>query len=77
MTEPAPPEVDAVLAAARRADWPALRLLLHPYLRWTDAGGQTTRGRTKVLARLQAQPPSGAPRAWELRDGQVYRWREG
>jgi len=66
---------EPVLAAARVGDWDRLRLLLHPYLRWTDGSGSVTTGRTRVLdawRRLGAPPE---PLAVELRDGQVYRWR--
>jgi hypothetical protein len=68
--------IDDVLEAIARADTERLRLLLHPYLHWTDPAGSTTRGRIKVLARLAEAPPAGPPRAYELRDGQVYRWSE-
>ncbi|WP_433297062.1 hypothetical protein ACQPZQ_17615 [Pseudonocardia sp. CA-142604] len=63
----------AVLAAAERQDWPTVRLLLHPYLHWTQ-DGVALRGRTTVMARLTAQPHLTAPATYELRDGQVYRW---
>ncbi len=69
--------VDRTLDAIRAADWVHLRLLLHPSLHWSTAGGTTIRGRTKVLARLLDFPPVGPPRSHELRDGQVYRWVEG
>jgi hypothetical protein len=62
-------------AAIVAGDWSAVRLLLHPYLVWTDTNGGTIRGRKQVLAMLehaaQAPPPA---RAIELRDGQIYRW---
>jgi hypothetical protein len=58
-------------------DWPTLRLLLHPYLHWTGPDDVTIRGRTKVLAMLTARPnPPESPASVELRDNQVYRWRE-
>ena len=60
-------------AAFDGGDWEALRLLLHPYLHWTEAG-TTIRGRTNVLARLRDSNRLPAPRAIELRDDQVYRW---
>jgi hypothetical protein len=44
------------------------------YLHWTDADGTTVRGRTNVVARLQAAVELAQPRLVELRDGQVYRW---
>jgi hypothetical protein len=68
---------DEVLAAIARRDEAALRALLHPYLHWTDAVGETVRGRTKVRARIRASPPPGPPASVELRDGQVYRWVQG
>ena len=61
-------EVRQVLDAVDRRDWPRLRLLLHPYLHWTEAG-RTVRGRTKVLALLQARPVLDRPESVELRDG--------
>jgi hypothetical protein len=65
-----------VLDAVERREWERLRLLLHPYLHWTDAAGATMRGRTNVMARLRDAPAVSAPAWYELRDGQVYRWRE-
>ena len=66
-----------VLEAHERREWERLRLLLHPYLHWTDAAGSTLRGRTNVLARLtDSAAPLAAPQTYELRDGQVYRWEE-
>lgn len=56
-------------------DWNLVRLLLHPYLHWTDLEGTTTRGREQVLAMLkQATRIPAAARSIELRDGQIYRW---
>ncbi|HEV2376643.1 MAG TPA: nuclear transport factor 2 family protein [Streptosporangiaceae bacterium] len=62
-------------AAIVAGDWGAVRLLLHPYLHWTDSTGKTIRGREKVLALLEHadQAPPQA-RSIELRDGQIYRW---
>ena len=72
--------MDEVTRAAHHAmlerDWEGLRLMLHPYLHWTTADGTQLRGRTKVMTRLRAVPPSAKPAAVELRDGQIYRWRE-
>jgi hypothetical protein len=65
-----------VLDAVARGDRDRLRLLLHPYLRWTTADGRTVTGRTNVLALLDDRPPAAPPRSHELRDGQVYRWVE-
>lgn len=64
-----------VLDAAARDDRAALVQLLHPYLHWTE-GGRTVRGRKNVFARLAAGPPVGPPAAYELRDGQIYRWTD-
>ena len=52
-----------------------MRLLLHPYLHWTGPDGVTVRGRTKVLALLDATGGPTPAAAVELRDGQIYRWR--
>lgn len=60
-------------AAIERRDWDVLKLLLHPYLHWSE-GGVTIRGRTKVLAHLENAAPQGPPGSCELRDGQIYRW---
>jgi hypothetical protein len=62
------------VAAIEERDWNRLRPLLHPYLHWTGADGETVRGRVQVLRRLEGWPPSGPPARYELRDGQVYRW---
>ena len=68
--------VRAVYAALADRDWAALRMLLHPYLHWTDADGVTVRGRTKVLALLGEEAQSSdRPTSVELRDGQIYRWQ--
>lgn len=64
---------DALEAAARR-DWDDLRLKLHPYVRWKPASGNTLSGRNAVLAMLAGSPPPTEPAAYELRDGQIYRW---
>ena len=81
MKDDDPALVDEVVRAAQRAmleqDWDELHLMLHPYLQWTTADGDRLRGRTKVMARLQAvAPPPSEPIAVELRDGQIYRWQE-
>jgi hypothetical protein len=72
--------VDEVSRAAHAAmgarDWATVRLLLHPYLHWTDASGRTIRGRTNVLAMLENSDPPDEPDSIELRDGQIYRWLE-
>lgn len=63
-------------AAMVAGDWNLVRLLLHPYLQWTDLEGTTIRGREQVLAMLKqtTRMPAEA-RSIELRDGQIYRWR--
>jgi hypothetical protein len=66
--------VEHVLEAARRGDWEAVGLALHPYLHWVGADGATLRGRKKVLAMLAQAPVPEPPSSVELRDGQVYRW---
>ena len=68
--------VDEVVATLQHRDCERLKVLLHPYLHWTE-DGVTTRGRTKVLARLADAPSSGRPVSYELRDGQIYRWTVG
>jgi hypothetical protein len=58
-------------------DWHALCPLLHPYLHWSGPDNVTIRGRTKVLAMLAGRTdPPGRPASVELRDNQIYRWRE-
>lgn len=74
VADPAAEAVAAVLTALADGDTARLRLLLHPYLHWTRPGGAVVRGRTRVLALLQTEPPRVPPREVELRDGQVYRW---
>jgi hypothetical protein len=64
---------ERVRAAFESGDWATLKLLLHPYLHWSE-DGVTIRGRTKVLAHLRASGRVAPPRAIELRDDQVYRW---
>ena len=65
--------VEEVLDALDRRDAGAVRLLLHPYLHWTE-DGRTVRGRNRVLERLTAGPVPAPPASYELRDGQIYRW---
>jgi hypothetical protein len=64
-----------VLDAAARDDRAALVQLLHPYLHWTE-GGRSIRGRNNVFARLAGGPKPAPPAAYELRDGQIYRWTD-
>jgi hypothetical protein len=64
--------VQTVLDAARNNDWEAVRLQLHPYLHWYDASGEV-RGRNNVVILLKrGDAPAAA--AYELRNGQIYRW---
>ncbi len=71
-------EAASVVARARDAmaadDAGTLRLLLHPYLHWTNPDGSTIRGRLNVLAALSVEDVPDVPLAVELRDGQIYRW---
>jgi len=62
--------------AMRSRNWDNLRLLLHPYLRWTRSEGRTVRGRTKVMAMLVERDPPMWPTSVEVRDDQIYRWQE-
>jgi hypothetical protein len=67
--------VNQALEAATAERWDELRLLLHPYLHWTEADGVTLRGRSNVLNWLVSHPTRLAPpERFELRDGQIYRW---
>ena len=69
--------VDVVLDAVRTGTPERARLALHPYLRWSDPSGALVRGRTQVLAMLTHRGPIlRPPAAVELRDSQIYRWRE-
>lgn len=70
--------VQAVYQALASGDRAALRLLLHPYLHWTGADEVTIRGRNTVLALIDnGGTPPAPPGSVELRDGQIYRWRNG
>ncbi len=53
-----------------------MRLALHPYVRWTCADGRVVAGRSNVLSMLDAGRVLGRPAALELRDDQIYRWRD-
>jgi hypothetical protein len=66
--------VREALEAAARRDRDALRLKLHPYVRWQSAPGKTLNGRNNVLEMLIESPPPSPPVTYELRDGQIYRW---
>jgi hypothetical protein len=62
-----------VLEAIGHGNATDVKLMLHPYLRWT-APGVKLRGRTDVLAHLAEGRDHRAPDEYELRDGQIYRW---
>jgi hypothetical protein len=66
--------VTTVIGAVAGDDWVVLRRVLHPYLRFTDECGRTTRGRSKVIALLRACETLERPTEVELREGQVYLW---
>ena len=53
--------VRRVLDAAAVDDQSALRLILHPYVRWTLADGRTLQGRNTVLAHLDEADGLTAP----------------
>ncbi|WP_306361580.1 nuclear transport factor 2 family protein [Nocardia sp. CC227C] len=69
--------VTAILGAIEADDWTTFAKLVHPYVHWSE-NGRITRGRTRVMAMLAGRPHHGdstpPARAYELRDGQVYRW---
>jgi hypothetical protein len=66
------PRVIEAVAADR---WDNVKLLLHPYVHWTQEDGLTRRGRSNVLRWLRSrQRVLVPPERFELRDGQVYRW---
>ena len=56
--------------------WDDVRARLHPYLHWKACDGHLLRGRKKVMAYLRDGPTPSPPSAYELRDGQIYRWTE-
>ncbi|HET8604186.1 MAG TPA: MmcQ/YjbR family DNA-binding protein [Marmoricola sp.] len=56
--------------------WDAARPLLHPQVRWDDAGIRL-RGRNKVLAHLGDRPAPRPPDEVEVLDGRVRRWVRG
>jgi limonene-1,2-epoxide hydrolase len=66
--------VTTVIRAVAGDDWAVLRRVLHPYLRFTDENGRTTRGRTKVIALLRMTERLETPTEIVLRDGQIYFW---
>ena len=66
--------VEAVISAARNRGWDTVRSLFHPYVHWYDPHHDEVRGRNNVLELLQRGNGLVAPSAFELRDGQIYRW---
>jgi hypothetical protein len=69
--------VNVALEAIAARDWERLRPHLHPYLHRHRTDGQRLRGRSNVIGMLEANGPQKAPASYELRDGQIYRWRAG
>ncbi len=57
-----------------RQDWPAVRPLLHPSLRFDD-GVVALRGRDEVLAHWRGHPTPKPPTAVEVREGVLVSWR--
>ena len=58
-------------------DWDAIRDVVHPYLHWTRSDGSVLRGRTTLIAAIEAGDLVPLPpERIELRDGQIYRWTE-
>jgi hypothetical protein len=75
MTEHEEAMVKEIVDAVAVRDPDRTKLLLHPYLHWTDRDGDRKRGRMKVLALLRSRDGAlGPPTAIEFRDEQVYRW---
>jgi hypothetical protein len=68
--------VDVFVRALEHGDRDGMRLALHPYVRWTCADGRVVAGRSNVLSMLDAGRVLGRPAALELRDDQIYRWRD-
>jgi hypothetical protein len=67
--------IPRVIEAVAAGHWDNVKLLLHPYLHWTQEDGVTRRGRSNVLRwLLSRQRALAPPERFELRDGQVYRW---
>ena len=68
-----PEPTAAAWAAMDRADWGALRPLLHPDLHFEDRRTRV-RGRRDLLAHLAEVPTPRPPTEVEIRGGRVYRW---
>jgi hypothetical protein len=69
-----PPPAAQAWDLVEKQQWHDVRLLLHPYLRFDDAG-VSVRGRNNVLDHLRGHPTPKPPVAVEVRDGQLYRWQ--
>ena len=54
-------------------DWPGVRPLLHPQVRWTD-GDVRLRGRNRVIAHLADRPTPRPPDEVEVRAGRLTHW---
>ena len=67
------PPAAAAWAAIDAEEWDQARLLLHPYLHFTD-GAVRLRGRTQVLRHLRVAATPKPPTQVEIRDDQIYRW---
>jgi hypothetical protein len=71
--------MDAVTPQARflealdRGDREAVRLALHPHVRWTCADGTVVVGRRNVLDMLAAGNRPARPVSIDTRDDQIYR----
>ena len=63
-----------VLSAIEARDWERLARLLDPEVRWTTAAEDDLRGRARVIAVLEGDPPPAPPAYHELRDGLIIRW---
>jgi hypothetical protein len=68
--------VEQAVRAIEDCDWSRLKLMLHPYIRWTLDDGRTIQGRNRILAHLDAGVVTRPPVRHELRDGQIYWWVE-
>ncbi|MCD4534451.1 hypothetical protein LRP67_10185 [Nocardioides sp. cx-169] len=59
--------------AADSQDWPRLRDLLDPHVRFTDAD-VSVRGRRRLLEHLRGRPTPRPPRRVAVRDGRLLGW---
>ena len=66
--------VETVIQAMSEQDWDTVRLHLHPYVHWYGPNGEV-RGRKNVLEVMRGLTSPEPPSTYELRDGQIYRWR--